>query len=141
MDPSSHFVFGTHPDHGVVATATAHTPIHLADRYLAREQFEQVPGIPGLYRLTRPEQDGIRRTRQAVHDLRAQGFAVYADYSLDPVSEPSPSQRLVNARQTRLARAATTRSPQLRTTPTTSPAPPATTTPATVAAVHQGRTR
>ena len=80
MDPSSHFVFGTHPQYGFVATATAHTPIHLADWYLTREQFERVPGTPGLYRLTHPEQDGARRTRQAVHDLRAQGFAVYADW-------------------------------------------------------------
>lgn len=89
MEHHSHFVFGTHPEHGVVATATAHILTRLSDWYLTREQFEQVPGTPGLYRLTGPEQDGPRRTRQAVHDLRAQGFAVYADYSLDPVSEPS----------------------------------------------------
>ncbi|MGW5679750.1 hypothetical protein ACWEV4_32520 [Streptomyces sp. NPDC003860] len=120
MDHPSHFVFGTHPEHGFAVTATAHTPIHLADWYLTREQFEQVPGTPGLYRLTRPDHDGARRTRQAVHDLRAHGFAVSADYTLDPASGPGLPERLVN---TRLARAATTRSPQLRTTVSPLPAP------------------
>ncbi|WP_406401916.1 hypothetical protein [Streptomyces uncialis] len=141
MDHRSHFVFGTHPDHGFVATATAHTPIHLADWYLTRETFEQVSGTPGLYRLTRPEQDGSRRTRQAVHDLRAQGFAVYADYSLDPISEPSLSEQLVNARQARLARAAAARSPQLRTTGAPLPVPAPVLGAAATAARRAGRSR
>ncbi|MEU3599300.1 hypothetical protein ABZ714_11290 [Streptomyces sp. NPDC006798] len=142
MDHSSHFVFGTHPDHGFAATATAHTPLHLADWYLTRTQFEQVPGTPGLYRLTDPEHDGARRTRQAVHDLRAQGFAVYADYALDPASEPALPEQLVTARQTRLARAAAARSPQLRTTASPSPLPVAAPVPGATAAVRPaGRSR
>ncbi|MFF8958633.1 hypothetical protein [Streptomyces sp. NPDC014894] len=123
MDPSSHFVFGTHPEHGFVATATVHTPIHLADWYLTREQFEQVPGTPGLYRLTTPEADGIRRTRQAVHDLRARGFAVYADYSLDPANDSNQSttpHRAASPRS-RIVRAAAARPPQLGPAPVTSP--------------------
>ncbi|MGW1974201.1 hypothetical protein [Streptomyces sp. NPDC001889] len=141
MDHPSHFVFGTHSEHGFAVTATAHTPIHLADWYLTREQFEQVPGTPGLYRLTRPDHDGARRTRQAVHDLRARGFAVYADYTLDPASEPGLPERLVNARQTRLARAATTRSPQLRTTVSPLPLPVAAPVPGAAAVRPVGRSR
>lgn len=84
---------------------------------------------PGLYRLTDPGRDGLRRARQAVHDLRAKGFTVHADYTLDPAPEPSLSDRLVAARQSRLARAAASRSPQLRTTasrpPVSAPVPAA----------------
>ncbi|MFF3556155.1 hypothetical protein ACFYXL_22435 [Streptomyces tsukubensis] len=94
-----------------------------------RLQFEMVPGRPGLYRLTDPGRDGLRRARQAVHDLRSQGFTVHADYTLDPAPEPSLSDRLVGARQTRLARAAASRSPQLKTTvsplPVSAPVPTA----------------
>jgi hypothetical protein len=98
-------------------------PAHIADWYLIHEQFEQVPERPGLYRLTDPGRDGLHRGRQAVADLRAQGFTVQADYTLEPAPEPGLPEQLVNARQTRLAQAAASRSPQLRTTPGTAPAP------------------
>lgn len=120
---SDHFRFGAHPDHGFVAAATANIPAHLADWFLVREQFEPVPGTPGLYRLTHPEQDGIRRTRQAVHDLRRHGYEVQADYSLDPGRSASPPQPAVlnglMERRNRIAQAAATRSPQRLTAPPT----------------------
>ncbi|MFF0448027.1 hypothetical protein ACFYT4_16730 [Streptomyces sp. NPDC004609] len=118
-------------------SSRADLPAHIADWYLVRLQFEAVPDRPGLYRLSDPGRDGLRRARQAVHDLRAQGFTVQADYTLDPAPEPEPglSDRLVGARQTRLARAAAARSPQLRSTP--APAPIQTAVPAAPAS---GRT-
>ncbi|CAM5445502.1 hypothetical protein SHIRM173S_00300 [Streptomyces hirsutus] len=76
MDPGTHFVFGTHKDHGFVASTTALMPAHLAHWFLVREQFEPVPDSPGLYRLTASERDGPRRTRQAAQDLRRHGYAV-----------------------------------------------------------------
>ncbi|MFG3136492.1 hypothetical protein ACGFZA_09760 [Streptomyces sp. NPDC048211] len=122
---SDHFRFGAHPDHGFVAAATANIPAHLADWFLVREQFEPVPDTPGLYRLAHPEQDGIRRTRQAVHDLRRHGYEVQADYSLDPGRSTSPPQPAVRnglmERRNRIAHAAATRSPQRLTAPTTMP--------------------
>ncbi|NUS85585.1 MAG: hypothetical protein HOY75_23355 [Streptomyces sp.] len=106
-----------------MAAATANIPAHLADWFLVREQFEPVPGTPGLYRLTNPEQDGIRRTRQAVHDLRRHGYEVRADYSLAPGRSASPPQPTVRnglmERRNRIAQAAATRSPQRRGAPTT----------------------
>lgn len=106
-----------------MAAATANIPAHLADWFLVREQFEPVPDTPGLYRLTNPEQDGIRRTRQAVHDLRRHGYEVHADYSLDPGRSAPPPQPAVRnglvERRNRIAQAAATRSPQQRGAPTT----------------------
>ncbi|GGS92859.1 hypothetical protein GCM10010254_10980 [Streptomyces chromofuscus] len=121
---SDHFRFGAHPEHGFVATATANIPAHLAHWFLVREQFEPVPDTPGLYRLTRPEQDGFRRTRQAVHDLRRHGYEVQADDALDPaLTAPPPQPAARNGlmdRRARIAQAAA-RSPQrlsvLETTP------------------------
>ncbi|MCZ0990344.1 hypothetical protein [Streptomyces diastatochromogenes] len=125
MDPGTHFAFGTHPQHGFVAAFTATMPAHLAHWFLTREQFEPVPERPGLFRLTQPDRDGPRRTRQAVHDLRAQGYAVHADVGLDPdapATAPRPFRpRALSDRRTRLAQAASVRSPQHRTAPTTSP--------------------
>nr|WP_206327446.1 hypothetical protein [Streptomyces sp. S3(2020)] len=113
---SDHFRFGAHPDHGFVAAATAGIPAHLANWFLVREQFEPVPDTSGLYRLTNPDRDGVRRTRQAVHDLRRHGYEVHADYGLDPgrsASPPQPAERngLVE-RRNRIAQAAATRSLQ-----------------------------
>ncbi|MEU7401321.1 hypothetical protein [Streptomyces sp. NPDC044948] len=106
-----------------MAAATANIPAHLADWFLVREQFEPVPDTPGLYRLTHPEQDGIRRTRQAVHDLRQHGYEVQADHSLDPGGSASPPQPAVRnglmERRNRIAQAAATPSPQRLTAPTT----------------------
>jgi hypothetical protein len=106
-----------------VSAATANIPAHLANWFLVREQFEPVPDTPGLYRLTNPEQDGVRRTRQAVHDLRRHGYEVQADYSLDPGRSSSPPQTAVRnglmERRNPIAQAAATRSPQQRTAPTT----------------------
>ncbi|MFF5090375.1 hypothetical protein [Streptomyces niveus] len=125
MDPSLHFAFGTHPEHGFVAAANTTTvlPAHLADWFLTRVQFEPVPGDPGLYRLTVPEKDGRRRTRQAVHDLRRQGYTVHADIALDPAQSagpptPAPPNGL-SERRSRIAQAAG-RSSQQRPVPTTS---------------------
>ncbi|WP_078916235.1 hypothetical protein [Streptomyces viridochromogenes] len=104
-----------------MAAATANIPAHLADWFLVREQFEPVPGTPGLYRLTHPEQDGTRRTRQAVLDLRRLGYEVQADYALDPAHAPGPPQPAVRnglmERRNCIATAAATRSPQSRTAP------------------------
>ncbi|AVH55682.1 MULTISPECIES: hypothetical protein [Streptomyces] len=104
-----------------MATATANIPAHLADWFLVHEQFEPVPDTPGLYRLTHPEQDGIRRTRQAVLDLRRQGYEVQADLPLDPARTAGPPQPAVRnglmERRNRIAQAAATRSPQRPTAP------------------------
>ncbi|WP_371551365.1 hypothetical protein OG266_38330 [Streptomyces sp. NBC_00554] len=104
-----------------MAAATARIPAHLANWFLVREQFEPVPDTPGLYRLTNPEQDGTRHTRQAVHDLRRHGYEVQADYSLEPGRSASPPQPVVRnglmERRNRIAQAAATRSPQQRTAP------------------------
>ncbi|MGW1194510.1 hypothetical protein ACWD4B_01425 [Streptomyces sp. NPDC002536] len=130
---SKHFHFGTHPEHGFVATATATMPEQLAHWFLTREQFEPVPERPGMYRLTNPDQDGMRRTRQAVHDLRRHGYAVQADYSLDPALTPGPAHNPIAAhahteRRSRIAHAAAARSPQrgpaLTTSPGARPIPP-----------------
>ncbi|MGZ2362089.1 hypothetical protein LRE75_36440 [Streptomyces sp. 372A] len=106
-----------------MAAATANIPAHIADWFLVREQFEPVPDTPGLYRLTDPENDGIRRTRQAVHDLRQHGYEVQTDYSLDPGRSAGPPQPAVRNglmdRRNRIAQAAATRSPQRLTAPTT----------------------
>ncbi|MFE4664539.1 hypothetical protein ACFRI7_11765 [Streptomyces sp. NPDC056716] len=118
-------------------------PIHIADWYLVRLQFEPVPEQPGLYRLTNPEQDPVRRARQTVHDLRTQGFTVQADYTLDPAPEPAPTRhdRPDHSHRTRLAQAATARPPQLRTAPDPGPAYPATPVPtaATTPSAARGR--
>lgn len=45
-----------------------------------------------MYRIAHPEQDGRRRARQAVQDLRAHGLRVQADYSLDPAITPEPAR-------------------------------------------------
>ncbi|MFF4867246.1 hypothetical protein ACFY3J_37430 [Streptomyces sp. NPDC001231] len=127
MDPGTHFVFGTHPQHGFVAAFTSSMPAHLAHWFLARVQFEPVPERPGLFRLTEPERDGPRRTRQAVQGLRRSGYAVHADVGLDSTVSSGPP-RLVRSnglseRRSRLAQAAAGRSPQRGPAPTTSPPP------------------
>ncbi|MFI5804378.1 hypothetical protein [Streptomyces sp. NPDC051561] len=72
--------------------------------------FEPVPGTD-LHRLSEPSQDGMRRARQAVSDIRNLGIRVQADFVLDPLLTPdlsgpalgsAPNERLV-----RIARAAT----------------------------------
>ncbi|MFH9084190.1 hypothetical protein [Streptomyces sp. NPDC017673] len=127
MDPGIHFAFGTHPQHGFVASFTATMPAHLAHWFLTREQFEPVPDRPGLFRLTEPDRDGPRRTRQAVRDLRAHSYSVSADMGLDPhppAAAPRPARRhTVSDRRARTAQAAAMRSPQHRVAPaTTAPA-------------------
>ncbi|MFC5958564.1 hypothetical protein ACFP51_30255 [Streptomyces pratens] len=124
MDPGTHFVFGTHNDHGFVASATTSMPAHLADWFLVREQFEPVPGSPGLYQLTDPERDGPRRTRQAARDLRRHGYAVHvdADVSLTPANPPRPHRpNGLAEHRSHIARAAASQSSQRHATPTTSP--------------------
>lgn len=128
LDPSIHFAFGTHPDHGFVATFSSSMPAHLARWFLVREQFEPVPDQPGLFRLTEPERDGPRRTRQAVHDLRRHGYAVQTDVALDPAASASPPHPVrsnsLSEQRSRIAQAAAGRSPQHDMTPTAS-LPPA----------------
>ncbi|MCP3821396.1 hypothetical protein NLX86_25860 [Streptomyces sp. A3M-1-3] len=125
MDPGTHFAFGTHEQHGFVAAFTSSMPAHLAHWFLVREQFEPVLGEPGLFRLTEPERDGPRRTRQAVHDLRRHGYAVHADVALDPAASASPPRPVrpnaLMERRSRIAQAAAGRSSQRRAAPTTSP--------------------
>ncbi|WP_349239703.1 hypothetical protein [Streptomyces sp. CC208A] len=99
--------------------------------------------MEGLYRLTSPEYDGVRRTRQAVHDLRRRGFDVHADYTLDPAQSAGPPRVQPRAglmeRRSRIAQAAGIRSTQYR------PAAPAQATPASprpasaLTALGQGR--
>uniref|UniRef100_UPI003C7A1535 hypothetical protein n=1 Tax=unclassified Streptomyces TaxID=2593676 RepID=UPI003C7A1535 len=125
MEPGTHFVFGTRKEHGFVASFTPSISPHLAHWFLLREQFEPVPAEPGLFRLSEPEREGIRRTRQAVHDLRSQGYTVQADIPLDPAASadpprPAPSNGLMD-RRSRLAQAAAGRTTQRGTAPATSP--------------------
>ncbi|WP_343240847.1 MULTISPECIES: hypothetical protein [unclassified Streptomyces] len=98
---------------------------HLAEWFLACEQFEPAPHQPRLFRLSEPERDGPRRTRQAVKDLRSHGYAVHADLSLDPATPVSPLRPAlpdgVLERRCRLAQAAAGRSPQRSPAPSTSP--------------------
>jgi hypothetical protein len=123
LDPGTHFAFGTHRQHGFVAAFTSSMPAHLAHWFLEREQFEPVPDQPGLFRLTEPERDGPRRTRQAVHDLRRRGYTVQADVALDPlVSADRPRPARPNGlaeRRSRIAQAAAGRSSQRTSAPTT----------------------
>ncbi|WP_236244435.1 hypothetical protein [Streptomyces sp. CC210A] len=125
MDPGTHFAFGTHEQHGFVAAFNSSLPAHLAHWYLVREQFEPVPEQPGLFRLTEPERDGQRRTRQAVHDLRRHGYTVHADVALDPALSASPPRPArsngLAERRSRVAQAAAGRSPQRAQPPTTTP--------------------
>ncbi|MER6500153.1 hypothetical protein ABT218_12360 [Streptomyces sp. NPDC001455] len=125
MESGTHFVFGTHENHGFVASFTPSISPHLAQWVLVREQFEPIPDEPGLFRLSEPERDGARRTRQAVRDLRRQGYAVHADVALDPAaSASSPRPVRPNGlleRRSRLAQAAASRTTQRGTPPTTSP--------------------
>ncbi|MEU3188425.1 hypothetical protein ABZ707_30160 [Streptomyces sp. NPDC006923] len=90
------------------------TPAYLAEWFLVREQFERVPGnTAGLYRLTNPETDGPRRTRQAVLDLRKIGFHVQADLSLDPARTTDHRARIAGAAAARSPQ----RGPDLTSTP------------------------
>ncbi|MFI1721803.1 hypothetical protein [Streptomyces sp. NPDC020489] len=129
MQPGTHFAFGDHEEHGFVASFTCSLPTHLAHWYLEREQFEPVPDQPGLYRLSESERDGPRRTRQAIHDLRRQGFTVQADIRLDPAVSASPPRQVrangLLERRSRLAEAAAGRTTQRRATPPTTSAPAA----------------
>lgn len=129
LAPSTHFAFGTHPDYGFVATFSSSMPAHLGRWFLVREQFEPVPDQPGLFRLTEPERDGPRRTRQAVHDLRRHGYAVQTDVALDPATSATPPRPVqsndLSERRSRVAQAAAGRSPQHGMAPTASLPPPA----------------
>ncbi|MET9104998.1 hypothetical protein [Streptomyces zhihengii] len=152
MQPGTHFAFGTHPQHGFVASSTASIPAHLAHWFLEREQFEPVPDEPGLYRLSEPERDGTRRTRQAVHDLRSHGYTVQADIRVDPMQSAAAARPVrpngLQERRARLAQAAAGRTTQRATAPTTSlpsarPIPPKPTYAPTVhlTATGTGRSR
>ncbi|MGC0400388.1 hypothetical protein RKD27_003032 [Streptomyces sp. SAI-126] len=128
MQPGTHFAFGTHDTHGFVASYTSSLPAHIAHWYLEREQFEPVPGEPGLYRLSEPERDGRRRTRQAVDDLRLLGYTLQADMRVDPAvsaSPPRPVRPNGLQERRRLAQAAAGRTTQRRATPPTTSAPAA----------------
>ncbi|MFG2564648.1 hypothetical protein ACGFR6_04320 [Streptomyces sp. NPDC048567] len=131
MHPDTHFAFGVHEAHGFVASFTASMPAHLAHWYLKREQFEPVAGEPGLFRLSEPERDGPRRTRQAVNDLRGHGYTVQADFRLDPAFSTAAPRPIrpngLTERRSRLAQAAavtTTQRPPTTSAPGTRPVPP-----------------
>ncbi|MGW4197085.1 hypothetical protein [Streptomyces sp. NPDC005004] len=94
MKPGTHFAFGTHRDHGLVAAYTPHIPEHLGHWFLERLQYEPVPGEPGLYRLTQPERDGVRRTHQAARALHTQGYTVHLDAD---VAAAAPAARLARS--------------------------------------------
>ncbi|MFI7102754.1 hypothetical protein ACIBK8_25740 [Streptomyces sp. NPDC050161] len=142
MDPGTHFVFGTHPQHGFVASFTSHMPPHLADWFLVREQFEPVPDRPHLFRLTEPERDGPRRALQAARDLRHLGYIAHvdADVALAPVTSPAPPRAVrpdgSPEQRSRIAQAAGRSSPRRSTPPTPVPAvqpvPPMPSGPSTV---------
>ncbi|MFE9367814.1 hypothetical protein ACFYNN_34700 [Streptomyces sp. NPDC006978] len=139
----NHFVFGTRKEHGFVASFTPSISPHLAQWFLLREQFEPVPGEPGLFRLNEPERDGLRRTRQAVHDLRSQGYTVQADIRLDPALSAGPARPVrpngLAERRGRLAQAAADAMTQRGATPPTTSAPaarPVPPTPAYAPTVH-----
>ncbi|MFI7182064.1 hypothetical protein [Streptomyces anthocyanicus] len=125
MQPGTHFSFGDHKEHGFVASFTSSIPQHLAHWFLEREQFDPVPDEPGLYRLSEPERDGPRRTRQAVHDLRRRGYIVQADIRLEPALSTGPRRPVrphgLQERRSRLALAAAGRTTQRSTPPTASP--------------------
>ncbi|MEU4986787.1 hypothetical protein ACFYO6_38370 [Streptomyces anthocyanicus] len=116
MHPAPHFAFGDHKEHGFVASFTSAIPSHLAHWFLVREEFEPVPGDPGLYRLSEPERDGPRRTRQAVHDLRRRGYTVQAGIRLNPADTTSPPRPVrphgLPEHRSRLAQAAAGRTTQ-----------------------------
>ncbi|MFE7803784.1 hypothetical protein ACFU51_03770 [Streptomyces sp. NPDC057430] len=67
-----------------------------------------------MYLLSTPGHDGARRTREAVASLRASGYPVHADYSLDPANTtqaaPAPDPRAWY--RTTVAQAAAVRSTQ-----------------------------
>ncbi|WP_338676806.1 hypothetical protein V1460_30430 [Streptomyces sp. SCSIO 30461] len=125
MQPGTHFAFGTHEIHGFVASFTPAMPVHLAHWYLDREEFEPVPGTQPLFRLRAPEYDGPRRTRQAVHDLRRQGYTVHADIALAPSPSAGPPRLVrphrVPEHRARLAQAGAGRTTQRFTPPAASP--------------------
>jgi hypothetical protein len=134
---AAHFLFAAHAEHGFVASFTATIPAHLAAWYLTREQFEPLPDAPGLFRLVDPDRDGVRRTRQAVKDLRHLGYRVHADHTLEPVSSDTSGQARVeerSRRRARIAQAAAIRSPQ-NTAPHAVPVPAA--RPFTASPSHQ----
>ncbi|WP_329295681.1 hypothetical protein [Streptomyces pseudovenezuelae] len=124
MQPGIHFAFGNHEEHGFVASFTSSLPAHLAHWYLEREQFEPISGEPGLYRLSEPERDGPRRTRQAVDDLRLLGYTVQAGMRLAPAVSAGPPRPVrpngLQERRSRLAQAAAGRTTQRATPPATS---------------------
>ncbi|OAR26589.1 hypothetical protein A8W25_28415 [Streptomyces sp. ERV7] len=134
---------GVSDDHGVLARPTTTVSAHLAHWYLTAERFEPLPATPDLYRLTGAgsHQDARRRAIQVVHDLRHAGFAVDADYSLDPALTSAPP-RAANrpspaARHARIAQAARTSTiltaPPHHAAPRTAPPLP------TTAALNTGR--
>lgn len=124
MEPPTQFAFGTHRDHGLVAGFTHRIPAHLGDWFLKRLQFEPVAGEQGLYRLTEPDRDGLRRTHQAAQALRAQGYAVYLDANIAPATPAgaNPSRSPVSTeRRGRIAQLAGVRSHTPRSAPATNP--------------------
>ncbi|MFM9582507.1 hypothetical protein [Streptomyces caniscabiei] len=144
-DPSlsDHFRFRHHPEHGFVATAAPSFTPHLAEWLLVREQFEPVPFSPGLYRLIEPNRDGLRRTRQAVHDLRNLGYRVRDDSTLDPAHASAPPRPTASNdladRRSRIARAAAVRPSRITALANAAPsAPPAA---GKAPAAGQGRSR
>ncbi|WP_433549120.1 hypothetical protein ACQPZG_31710 [Streptomyces sp. CA-294286] len=142
-----HLYIGTHPTYGFVAASGRPLTEHLKTWLLERVMFEPVPGTD-LHRLTEPSQDGIRRARQAVSDIRNLGIRVQADYVLDPLLTPDLSGAAPgmahNERLVRIARAATAhtaRRPAPSAVTLASPAPAATPRLQTASRSPSGRSR
>ncbi|MFD3997414.1 hypothetical protein [Streptomyces sp. NPDC058583] len=87
----------------------------------------------------------MRRTRQAVHDLRRHGFDVHADYTLDPAQSAGPPQVRPRAglveRRSRIAQAAGIRSSQYRPAVTAQATPTSPRPAGPLATSGQGRAR
>lgn len=140
---------GRHPTFGYVAMNMQ--GLFMTDHVLQAVDFHPVPGTL-FYALADPARDGDRRAGQAITSLRAAGYSVEADLSLDPhppphaprlayIQRPAQAQRPTTLerstpvqqeapraeRTSALARAAVAHSPhdtQLHLTPVPAPARP-----------------
>ncbi|MFF9785099.1 hypothetical protein [Streptomyces nigrescens] len=104
MSHPSHVVMGRHPTYGYVAMNMQ--GLFMTDHVLRAVQFHPVPGTL-FYALTDPSRDGDRRAAQAIASLRAAGYRVEADLSLDPHPPPRDPRLAYMQRPTQTQRATT----------------------------------
>ncbi|MFF4285670.1 hypothetical protein ACFY0R_10120 [Streptomyces sp. NPDC001633] len=105
MSHPSHVVIGRHPTYGYVAMNMQ--GLFMTDHVLKSVQFHPVPGSR-FYALTDPIRDGDRRAAQAIASLRAAGYRVDADLSLDPHPPPRDPRLAYMQNPTQTQRATTT---------------------------------